>query len=198
MRGTLRASAALIAAALIAVACGNGDDTGIPSPTATPVGVAATAAANQPVGTTPTASPTRPAPAPEPTVYDYPTGLACYEVGIRSWADPPSRIEAAGFPTLEEAATDWWHNSPEAQVWHQRDGTPSMSAEDLTQSPPSSLPPPRGSAASGINPETAPKSPPVYIYFRDERQHAQIVIAGHQRDDGNWIINSSEHCAYDD
>lgn len=137
-------------------------------------------------------------PAPEPTVYEYPTGLVCYEVGLRSWEDPPSRVEAAGFPTLEEAATNWWHNSPEAQMWHQRDGTPSISAEDLTQSPPSSLPPPRGSAASGINPETAPKSPPVYIYFRDDRQHAQIVIAGHQRDDGNWIISSSQHCAYDD
>ena len=180
-----------------------------PTATADPTTPAATST------TSPTSIPVQPTPAPtsglpsatatvipaatstsEPTVNQRQSGLGCYGSGLTSWEFSVDKDSAAGFPTLVEAATDWWQNAPEALWWHQNDGTSSISAEDLTQSPPTSPPKGWGSAASGIDPDDQPQRPPTAIYYRDGRENAQIVIYGKQLTDGNWVIYRGESCSY--
>lgn len=193
----------IVAVALVAVACGTSNDTAIPDPTITPVTAASSQvtaepspAAPVPPIATPTETTSTPTPTPEPTLYVHSSGLACYGKYSVGWEDMIDPDQAVGFPTLEEAATDWWQNASEARLWHQRDGSSSISAQDLTQSPPTSPPKGRGSAGSGINPEDQPTPPPTAIYYRDHKGNAQIVIYGYQLDNGYWIILRGESCTY--
>ena len=164
------------------VAAATGPATGEPSPVPT------VSASTQ---KTPIATPTA-----DPALYLHQSGLACYGIYLTGWENEIDYDQAVGFPTLEEAATDWRQNTPEARSWHRRDGSFSISADDLTQSPPTSPPKGRGSAASGINPEDQPTPPPTAIYYRDHNDNAQIVIYGRQLDNGNWIIRSGLFCTY--
>ena len=221
---TVRGHLCLIATALIAIACGTGDESTTQDLTPEPVAVTAiatqtpaptvsgvaSAQSTDPTVAPETAIPTEavkpitpPSPKPpgnnphsEPTVNPQPSGLACYGLYISGWEDMIDPDAAMGFPTLEEAATDWWQNSSQARWWHQRDGSSSISAEDLTQSPPTSRPKARGSAASGINDDDQPQPPPTAIYYRDDRGNAQIVIYGMQLADENWVIYRGEFCSY--
>ena len=226
MGRALQAVVCVTVTALLAAACGTNDDTASPDPIDEPVATstphvtaepspATPDPADEPVATsTPhvTAEPSpatpdptiatstekapAPTPSPEPTLYAHQSGLACYGRYLSGWEDEIDYDQAVGFPTLEEAATDWWQNASEARWWHERDGSSSISADDLTQSPPTSPPKGRGSAASGINPEDQPTPPPTAIYYRDGNGNAQIVIYGYQLDNGNWIIWRGESCNY--
>lgn len=129
MRPALRAIAAVVVVTLVAAACGTTNETSTPDPVAIP----ATATP------TPVITPTEMAPAdtpiPEPTPYLHQSGLACYEERSVGWTYNFDPDHVVGFPTVDEAAAHWWHNESEAHWWHSRDGTDTISAEDLTQHP---------------------------------------------------------------
>lgn len=103
-------------------------------------------------------------------------GLACYGKLVDDWiSDFGDLDEIAGLPSMDEAATDWWLNSSDAQWWRRWDGTPLISAEDLTQFP-----------AEGDA-----------VAFRDAEGNAQIVIFGLRLGNGTWIIDRGESCYYE-
>ncbi len=183
MPSTVRALTCLVTAALIAVACGASDDTAIPDPTSVPLEATVTAAQvtaepspDTPIPTVAAPTATIPAdtPTPEPTLYLHSSGLACYGEYSQSWHYDFFTGDVVGFPTPDEAATHWWQNESEARWWHSRDGTSSISAEDLTQHP----------------------SQDNSVAFRDARGNAQILVYATQLQDSGWIIDTGQACHY--
>ena len=154
--------------ALLAAACGTDDDSATPDPTAAPV--AATAAQ---VDAEPSPAPT---PTPEPTLYVHSSGLACYGDRSTGWHYNFVPDLVVGFPSVDEAASHWWQNESEGRWWHSRDGTPDISAEDLTQH------------ASEDN----------TVAFRDSEGNAQVLAYAIQLPDGSWVIEGGTACAYFD
>lgn len=115
-------------------------------------------------------------PTPEPTPYLHRSGLACYGERSVGWTYNLDPDLVVGFPSEDEAATHWWQNESEARWWHSRDGTDTISAEDLTQHP----------------------SQDHTVAFRDAKGNAQIVVYAAQLPDGSWIIDQGTACVYFD
>ncbi len=61
-------------------------------------------------------------------------------------------------------------------MWHSRDGTPDISAEDLTQHP----------------------SEDNTVAFRDGEGNAQVLAYATQLPDGSWVIEGGTSCVYFD
>ena len=175
----LRAIAGVILAALLAAACGTNDDSATPDPTAVPVTATAMQATAEPSHLTPVptiATSTDPTPAgtptPAPTIYVHKSDLACYGEHSEGWNSDFDPDLVVGFPTVDEAAAHWWQNESVARWWRSRDGTYSISAEDLTQYP----------------------SVDNSVAFRDASGNAQVVVYAAQLPDGSWIIDAGTSC----
>lgn len=160
-----RTVACVTAAVLFAAACGTDDNTAIPDPT------------NEPVATTATQVSAEPSPAPtatpEPTLYVHSSGLACYGDRSSSWNSDFDPDLVTGVPTVDEAAALWWMKNSVGRWWQDRDGTYTISADDLTQHP----------------------SENNAVAFRDSEGNAQVVLYAAQLPDGNWIIEARTSCA---
>ena len=183
MGRALRTIAGVSAAALLAAACGTNGDTATPDPTAAQITATAVQATAEPSPLTPvpnivTSTEMIPAstPTPEPTLYVHKSGLACYGELSEGWNYDFVPDLVVGFPSVDEAAAHWWQNESEARAWHSRDGTYSISAEDLTQYP----------------------SEDNSVAFRDASGNAQVVVYAAQLPDGSWIIDAGTGCVYFD
>ena len=140
----MRHSVILIAvAALLAVACGAGNDIRASAPTT------------------------------EPTPYLHRSGLACYGERSEGWTYDFDPDHVVGLPTVDEAATLWWQKESVSRWWRSRDGTYTISAEDLTQH---------------LNEDNT-------VAFRDAEGNAQVVVYAAQLPDGSWIIEGGSSCA---
>lgn len=115
-------------------------------------------------------------PIPELTPYLYRSGLACYGERSMDWNCNFDPDHVIGFASVNESTAHWWQNESEARWWHSRDGTDTISADDLTQHP----------------------SQDNSVVFRDGIGNAQIVVYAIQLPEGSWIIEGGTACAYFD
>ena len=99
--------------------------------------------------------------------------MACYGELSQGWDDDFDPDLVIGFPSVDEAASHWWQKESVGRWWRSRDGTYSISAEDLTQYP----------------------SEDNSVAFRDASGSAQVVVYAAQLPDGSWIIDAGTGCA---